>query len=124
MKRRSVCWNITSKCNENCKFCYSLKNIEECSFEENLIILERIKELNVKEITWTGGEALLYPYLFELMEIVHKNGIRNKLISNGRLISKSMIDKYEKVLDELTLSLDAVNDDILDDLGRGKGHRR
>ena len=40
MEKRSVCWNITSRCNENCKFCYRILTDSENDLEKNKKILE------------------------------------------------------------------------------------
>ena len=40
MGKRSVCWNITSRCNENCKFCYRILTDSENDLEKNKKILE------------------------------------------------------------------------------------
>lgn len=119
---RSVCWCITSRCNESCKFCYRLDNYKELSLEGNIYILNILKDLNVKEITFSGGEALLYPYLMEMMEQTHKYGIKNKLITNGRSLTNKMIDKLNGLLDEITLSLDSLDDEIHNEMGRGLDH--
>lgn len=56
MKKRSVCWNITSKCNENCKFCYRVLTEQENDIEENKKILEVLAKLSVDKISWTGAK--------------------------------------------------------------------
>ena len=40
-----------------------------------------IKE-GIKAITWTGGEALLYPRILELLRIAKEHGVKSKLITN------------------------------------------
>ena len=40
MEKRSICWNITSRCNENCKFCYRIIADNEISLEKNMEILK------------------------------------------------------------------------------------
>ncbi len=119
---RSVCWCITPRCNELCKFCYRISNTSERSLEENLYVLSKIKELGISEITYSGGEALLYPYLIPLMEQTKKYGIKVKLITNGRALTNELIDKLDGIVDEVTLSFDAVNDNIHNEMGRGIDH--
>lgn len=119
---RSVCWCITSRCNESCKFCYRLDNYKELSLEDNIYISNVLKELDVKEITFSGGEAMLYPYLLDLMQQTHKYGIKNKLITNGRSLTNKLVDKLNGLLDEITLSLDSLNDEIHNEMGRGIDH--
>lgn len=122
MERKSVCWNITSRCNENCQFCYRIICSKENTYEQNKKILDSLVKMKVEKITWTGGESLLYPYLFELMEEAHNNGIKNNIITNGRALSPEIIDKIENYTDYITFSLDATNDSINNELGRGIEH--
>ena len=58
----------------------------------------------------------------ELLKISHEKGIKNKIITNGKLLTKERIDKIYKYLDSITLSIDSIDDDINYSLGRGKNH--
>lgn len=122
MKKRSICWNITSKCNENCKFCYRILTNKENDINKNKKILEILAKLSVDKISWTGGEALLYPNLIELLKISKSYGIINNLLTNGRLLSKERIIELEPYLDYITLSYDSNNSNTYKIMGRGEEH--
>lgn len=122
MDRKSVCWNITSRCNENCQFCYRIICNKENTYEQNKKILDALIKLKVEKITWTGGESLLYPHLFKLMKEAHKNNIKNNIITNGRCLNNKIIDEIEEYTDYITFSLDALDDDVNNELGRGIEH--
>ena len=122
MKRNSVCWNITSRCNENCQFCYRIMCTKENTYEQNNKILDVLIGLKIDKITWTGGEALLYPHLFDLMKKAHYNNIKNNIITNGRLLNPYTIDEIEKYTDYVTLSLDSLDDNVNNCIGRGIEH--
>ena len=122
MGKRSVCWNITSRCNENCKFCYRILTDSENDLEKNKKILEVLAKLSVDKISWTGGEALLYPNLIELLKISKSYGIINNLLTNGELLSKERILELEPYLDYITLSYDSNNSDTYKIMGRGERH--
>lgn len=49
-------------------------------------------------------------------------GIKNKIITNGKLLTKERIDKIYKYLDSITLSIDSIDNEINESLGRGKNH--
>ena len=117
-----LCWNITAKCNMGCEYCHRFFNPTNLSKDENLKILDNIIKSNIKNITWTGGEALLIPYLPELMRIAHEHGIKNKLITNGILLTEEKLSEISKYVDIITLSIDSTNDEINNKLGRGKDH--
>ena len=122
MKEKEICWNITARCNQNCKYCHRFLNIKDLSIEENVFILEELKKAGVKCITWTGGEALLLNGIDELLEKAYMMGIKNKIITNGKLLTKERIDKIYKYLDSITLSIDSIDNEINESLGRGKNH--
>lgn len=119
---KEICWNITARCNQNCKYCHRFLNIMDLTYEENLEILNNLENSGVTSITWTGGEALLLNGVDELLKISHEKGIKNKIITNGKLLTKERIDKIYKYLDSITLSIDSIDDDINYSLGRGKNH--
>ena len=119
---KEICWNITARCNQNCKYCHRFLNIKDLSYEQNLSILNNLDDSGVNSITWTGGEALLLDGIDELLKFSYEKGIKNKIITNGKLLTKERIDKIYKYLDSITLSIDSVDDDINYSLGRGKNH--
>ena len=119
---KEICWNITARCNQNCKYCHRFLNIMDLTYEENFGILNNLENSGVTSITWTGGEALLLNGIDELLKISHEKGIKNKIITNGKLLTKERIDKIYKYLDSITLSIDSIDNDINYLLGRGQNH--
>lgn len=122
MEKRSICWNITSKCNEKCKFCYRILTDKENGLEKNKKILELLTKLSVDKISWTGGEALLYPNLLELLKIAKSKGIINNLLTNGKELSEEKIRELEPYLDYITFSYDSNNPETYGIMGRGEEH--
>lgn len=123
MTRKKVCWNITAKCNQNCKYCHRFLNVNDLDYENNERILKNLIHEGIKEITWTGGEALLYPNVVPLMKLAKENGIKNKLITNGLLLAQS--NHKEEIcdnLDYLVLSIDSIDNQTNLELGRGINH--
>lgn len=121
MQKKEICWNITTRCNQSCKYCHRFLNIKDLPFEENEKILNNLIKDGITDITWTGGEALIYENIDKLIEKAHNNGMKNKLITNGEILSNSDMDII-KYLDSLTLSLDSISTEINKQLGRGEKH--
>ena len=119
---KEICWNITARCNQNCKYCHRFLNIMDLTYDENLNILNNLENSGITSITWTGGEALLLNGIDDLLKISYEKGIKNKIITNGKLLTRERIDKIYKYLDSITLSIDSINNDINDSLGRGRNH--
>lgn len=64
-----VVWNITSKCNQKCKFCFRKKSADN-SIEKNKEIIDKLSKLEVSTLSISGGEALLYKDIFSLLDYI------------------------------------------------------
>lgn len=86
----------TNKCNHRCFYCsydpefgYLLserKNIDDEIPKEKMIeILDNLKDIGVKAVTYSGGgEPLVYPYIVEAMQKTLESGIELSAITNGQ----------------------------------------
>jgi MoaA/NifB/PqqE/SkfB family radical SAM enzyme len=100
-------WHITDRCNLRCAHCY------QDSFAplpaENLINLKKLADRILKSlpdrrisVNLTGGEPLLVPWLFDLVE--HPQGFDNleeiHLITNGTVATPEVLEgirRFEKI---------------------------
>lgn len=118
----SICWNITNKCNDNCKFCYRDTLSEDLDFKSNKKILDNIISSGVKKVTFAGGEPLMYKNTLDLIKYAKENGIITSLTTNNILLSEQLLYKLEKYLDCITLSLDANSSELQTMMTRNKNH--
>lgn len=75
---------LTEQCNRWCKHCSSkAKNTDYKSLDIDTVkrIIDESKEINVRSIVLTGGEATLYPKLDEVISYASNNGFEIKLYS-------------------------------------------
>lgn len=104
----------TSKCNLNCKHCFT-KNInhdDELTFNEKILILDQMKTLGIGEILIGGGEPFFENDFLDFVEESLKRGIVTKVFTNGLLLNDEIIDRISKWnLKYLSISLDGHNED-------------
>lgn len=116
---------LTYKCNHYCKFCscpwevvadgyqrYTKSN--EMNFEEWKRALKVLQNLGIENISISGGEALLFPYLLELLEYIRKENMFNKdedivLISNGLLMNETYLRAFKQYGVHLSMSLPGID---------------
>ncbi|MEW6481608.1 MAG: radical SAM protein [bacterium] len=91
-------WNLTRKCNLSCKHCYidaGENKGDELSKEEAFYVIDELASLDFKVLLFSGGEPLLYNYLFELNTYAKNKGIKTCLSSNGSLITEEIAIKIK-----------------------------
>ncbi|MBO5179820.1 MAG: radical SAM protein [Clostridia bacterium] len=118
----NLCWNITHKCNSNCKHCFRELHEKDLTLEENIKKLYELIKLGVAKITWSGGEPTGYEGIDELIKIAKEHGIYNKLVTNASNFTDENSYEIVKYIDEITFSIDTVDDELNSQIGRGKNY--
>ena len=85
LKEREVCLFLTLKCNQNCGYCHRFLGINELDFNHNKEVINKVADDGIKNMTFTGGEPLLYPDIIELLKVAKQKGIKSKIITNGEI---------------------------------------
>lgn len=121
LKKRTplaVTWNITYRCNLQCKYCGAWeRDIKELDTKKIFNIIEQLSKLGTKFITFSGGEPLLREDLVDIIEFCWNKEIYVGIKSNGILVKKD-INKIKKA-NRIQLSLDGPKD--IQDAIRGEG---
>lgn len=94
-------WHITEKCNLRCRHCYQGRFFETgLPLESLLKLIDDYKELLIKthkygHINLTGGEPLISPYFYDLLEIFKKDSkyYSFSILTNGLLIDEETAKK-------------------------------
>ncbi|RMG13856.1 MAG: radical SAM protein [Planctomycetota bacterium] len=85
-----VVWNVVRHCNMCCPHCYAAASSRpsptDLSTSEALRVLDSIAAAGVRVLIFSGGEPLLRPDLFFLMDKARRLGLRPHLSTNGSLI--------------------------------------
>lgn len=104
----SVCWQITTKCNLNCKYCLSESGIKGeygLSTEDALSIIRKLGEMGVNRLDFTGGEPLIRKDLKILIQESKKNNINTIVTTNTTMLNDENIS-WLKEADLVQISID------------------
>jgi MoaA/NifB/PqqE/SkfB family radical SAM enzyme len=101
---KNGCWN----CNQKCLHCYAagqeLSNTPELSTGEWMYIIDKLREIGIPQLTFTGGEPTLRKDLVELVE--YSQWFVTRLNTNGILLTKELCKKlYDASLDSVQVTL-------------------
>ena len=111
-------WNITRNCNLRCVHCYNDsgadKHSNEVSTAEAKTVIDDLADFGVPSVLYSGGEPLMRPDLFELIEYTVDRGLRAVISTNGTLITSEAAQRIKDLgVSYVGISLDgigAVND--------------
>lgn len=119
--------NYSNKCNFTCPHCYTKSGAGE--FGETKLTMEDIKRLadeadalGVYEIDIQGGEPLLNPQLFELLNAIGTERFYTYITTNGWLLDAEMSKRLaEAGVDRVSISVDAFSAEEHDSFRKKKG---
>jgi radical S-adenosyl methionine domain-containing protein 2 len=119
-------FHIVKPCNMKCKFCYAtfddMKVVNQLPKDDAYVILRKLKEAGIKKITFAGGEPLLYRNLGDVIGYAHEIGLTTSIITNGYLLDSDFLKKMVGKLDWIGVSIDSVNLDTNEKIGRVSRH--
>jgi len=113
-RRPIVVWNITRACNLKCVHCYndsSTRANDEVSTEEANKVLDSLVDFGVPSVLFSGGEPLMRPDLFELIEYATGRGLRAVISTNGTLIKAETVQRIKNSgVSYVGISLDGIGE--------------
>ncbi len=111
---------ITYRCNNSCAHCYNARsrNYPELSTQEWFAILDKLWELGIPHIVFTGGEPTLREDLPDLIHHAEQNGQITGLNTNGRkLKDQAFLQKLvDAGLDHVQITLESHLPEIHDQM--------
>ncbi|MDL2260408.1 radical SAM protein [Deltaproteobacteria bacterium OttesenSCG-928-K17] len=112
-KKPVVVWNMTRACNLSCDHCYASATAgpapDEMSLDQAENLVDQLIDFKVPVVLFSGGEPLMHPHLFRLIERTVKGGRRAVLSTNGLLIDRDKALKLKDLgLSYVGVSLDGL----------------
>ena len=106
---------ITARCNYNCIHCFNASDNarlhDELSFEQVESLLDEARDAGVQAVLITGGEPLMHPRFFDIMEAVYARGMFvHELNTNGCLLTQPVLDRLSALpfRPQIKISFDGV----------------
>jgi len=117
---------ITGKCNSNCIFCFSRKELLKKHFSINIInkIMQKQFDSDCRILVLSGGEPTIHPNFIKIISNAKSIGYKYiRVITNGRMFAykKFLKDSINAGLDEVTISIHSHIPKVQDYLSNVKG---
>lgn len=120
-----VVWNITRTCNLRCVHCYSDSNAVqypgELDWDQMQAVVADLAAYKVPSLLLSGGEPMIHPRFFDLVDLASNSGLKLTISTNGTLITpeKAALLKAANVA-YVGISLDGIGP-IHDEFRRKEG---
>jgi radical SAM protein with 4Fe4S-binding SPASM domain len=115
---------ITSRCNERCVHCYiphqdKLHDMEESLFNN---VLEQCREMNVLDLTLSGGEPMLHPRFTDFLRKLREYDFTVAILSNLTMLNDEILAVMkEQHSFDIQTSLYSMNPEIHDSITQMRG---
>ena len=114
----SIIFEITNRCNLRCKHCYNdsgAKRDGELTFEEIKKSVDTFAGIGVLNMVLSGGEPLLHPHIFDIIEYIRSKPMSCIIFTNGTLITEEVVKKFKEFsIVSVALSLDGATPETND----------
>jgi radical SAM protein with 4Fe4S-binding SPASM domain len=116
----SIYLTLTDNCNLDCVYCYATerkKNSNTTLEKWKKYVNSIIDFAGTPTFTFTGGEPLTIPYVYDLATYIKNRGCVTILLTNGTLINtEEKANIVSKSFDLIKISLDTIDENVSKDL--------
>ncbi len=100
-------FHITARCSQACPYCWGPRRFRNPIDTRSAVrILERMNDLGVRRVVFTGGDPLLRPDAPELIRFAKGIGLETALSTTGDFITPGILHRLAPYLDLISLPLD------------------
>jgi len=119
-----LAWEVTAACNLCCSYCRAsacaLPDKDELTLDEARRLIDEAAPLKPMLIL-SGGEPLMRPDIFDIIDYAVSRGLRVSLATNGTLLTPDIVFRIKKAgVSRVSISLDGPTSEI-HDATRGQG---
>lgn len=117
-------WEITRKCNMDCKIClcggFRDTRAKELTTWEAFSLCDQIADMGVGRVVLTGGEPLIRDDWDRIAERLSGQGVAVQLITNGSLVTPEVVERIKCAgIEKVSVSIDGTQK--IHDAGRMAG---
>lgn len=118
-----VVWNLTRTCNLRCVHCYSDSMNQrypgELDWEQMQAVTRDLADYQIPSLLLSGGEPLIHPRFFDLIDLASESGLKLTISTNGTLITPEKAARLKAAeVAYVGISLDGIGE--IHDEFRGK----
>ncbi len=117
----TIDFHVTSRCSQECPYCWGPLGIRAVSTRTARRIIERVRELGIRRIVFTGGDPLQRPDIGPLLHHARRLGLEVALSTTGDRLSAAFLRTYGRDIDLVSLPLDGSCEDV-NALAKQPGH--
>ena len=120
----TVNYHLWKPCNMSCGFCFAtfldlpLHGAACLPQNDSIRLITLIAEAGFRKINFAGGEPTLCPWLSELIRHAKSLGLTTSVVTNGSRITEAWLDNLDACLDILAISVDSVDAESQQKIGR------
>ncbi len=106
-QRFAMQWHITDRCDQRCNHCYIYQGKDkDCIYELPLNVLNDILHNFIDScalmkcepiLTITGGDPLMYPQIWEFLELIKENNIPFSMLGNPFHLDYDVVKRLEEL---------------------------
>ncbi|UQW99108.1 radical SAM protein [Streptomyces sp. RerS4] len=100
-----VNWSINNKCPMSCTGCYNPFVTDQITYEQALTIVDKLADHGTTDLVLAGGDPLLWPPIFDIVDHATTAGIRVALDTTGYTLTPDKLQRLA-LLSSLRLPLD------------------
>jgi len=95
-----IAWQVTNECNLACLHCIEESGPgkafpDELDDEQVFAVLEQAMDLEVPYLSFSGGEPMVHPRFFDMVEFVCRRNGQLKVETNGHYLSRDNCDRLK-----------------------------
>lgn len=119
---------LTRRCNLECPYCYSCSS-RDSRHQLSLELLQKALadgfNYGLRSVSWFGGEPLLHPDLFKVLEFAKELGYdESVLYTNGTLVTSEVAKRLREVVDVVAVHLDTLSPSVFQTIHIAKSPSR